>query len=35
MGALIVQNPFAMGYLSVKKAAELKNGEQYKSEKSN
>lgn len=27
MGALIVQNPFAMGYLSVKKAAELKNGE--------
>lgn len=28
MGALIVQNPFAMGYLSVKKAAELKNGEQ-------
>ena len=28
MGALIVQNPFAMGYLSIKKAAELKNGEQ-------
>ena len=28
MGALIVQNPFAMGYLSVKTAAELKNGEQ-------
>lgn len=27
MGALIVQNPFAMGYLSVKKAAELKSGE--------
>ncbi len=26
MGALIVQNPFAMGYLSVKKAAEMQSG---------